>query len=166
VSVRCARFATGQFSWRPGAGVSPGYRPNRGASVDHVDEAEETSCKRCRRRLKVAAAGLCAVCAAIVATPAVSIAAPLPSAPPSLVKRVAWSPGDSEPFHPAEPDPTFDGPEYSVMGTMPTFHLVVDPYQWRPSRRLYNGPRDPKYIGVVDSERLIRSIRPRPANPA
>lgn len=148
-------------------GVSPGCRPNRGASVDHVDEAEETPCKRCRRRLKVAAAGLCAVCAAIVATPAVSIGAPLPSAPPSLVKWVAWSPGDSEPFHPAEPDPTLDGPEYSIMGTMPTFYRAIDTYHhWRPSRRLYNGPRDPKYIRVVNSERLLRSIRPRPVDPA
>jgi len=64
-----------------GVSVSPGCRPNRGASVDHVDEAEKTSCKRCRRRLKVAAAGLCTACAAIVATPAVSMAATLPVSP-------------------------------------------------------------------------------------
>jgi len=76
----------------------------------------------------------------------VSIAAPPPVAATFQVVYRPWSPGDSEPFHPAEPDPTFDGPVAAYVGTIPTSHLVIDPYQWRPSRRLYNGPRDPKYL--------------------
>lgn len=129
----------GQFPRRPRARRAGTTAADCAASLYGVDEAEETFCKRCRRRLKVAVAGLCTACAVAVATPAVSIASPPLFVPISQVYR-PWSPGDSEPFHPAEPDPTFDGPEYSVMGTMPTFHLVIDPYHhWRPSRRHYNG---------------------------
>lgn len=92
----------------------------------------------------MAAAGLCAACAVIVATPAVSIAAPPPYAPTFQFVYRPWSPADSEPFHPAEPDPTLDGPEFPVMGTVPTMHLVIDPYgRWKPSRKHYNGGAAP-----------------------
>jgi hypothetical protein len=105
-----------------------------------VADTDETFCKKCFRWGKKALTGLCTACAVAVATPAVSIASPSPIAPTTHVVYRPWSPGDSEPFHPAEPGPTLDGPAFPVMGTIPTMHLVIEPYgHWRPSRQHYNG---------------------------
>lgn len=129
-----------QFPLRTAARCVAGLPCGDGTRVDHVDEGNETRCKRCRR-LKVAVAGLCATCAVIVATPAIAVAAPLPSALPSQVKWVAWSPGDSEPFHPAEPDPIMDGPAMTYVGTVPTTHRMFDPpYSGRKGSRYNGGP--------------------------
>jgi hypothetical protein len=96
--------------------------------------------------VKPAVSGVCACGAIITATPAIAITsaqAPISVHYPSYQ---GWSQGDSDPFEAAEPDPTFDGPAAAYAGTIPTSHIAVGSYRWQPSRRFYDGPRDPKYL--------------------
>jgi hypothetical protein len=99
-----------------------------------------TFCKRCEHWVKMTVSGLCACGAIITATPAVAATMTPAAMSAQHLSYQAWSPGDSEPFHPAEADPTLDGESFMIMSTIPTSQLVIDPYgQWKPSRRQYNG---------------------------
>jgi hypothetical protein len=76
-----------------------------------------TRCQKCRRRVKLTVAGLCA-CGAVIA------AAPSAGAAPTFVPAhhlgyASWYPSDSEPFHPAEPEQTLDGLATGYLGTLP-----------------------------------------------
>jgi hypothetical protein len=97
-------------------------------------------CKSCKHWVKAATFGVCTCGAIITATPAIAITpaqVPIAAHYPSYQP---WYSGDSKPFEPAEPDPTFDGLAVTYMGTVPTSHLVIDPYDhWSPSRRHYSG---------------------------
>jgi len=68
--------------------------------------------------VKVTAAGLCACGAILTAAPSAG-AAPTTVVPAHHLGYVPWYPSDSEPFHPAEPDPTLDGSAAGYMGTVP-----------------------------------------------
>lgn len=73
---------------------------------------------------------------------------------------VPWSPGDSEPFHPAEPDPTLDGPAALYAGTVPTS-------AWINTSSIYpltsggaieidhlTGPVNPKYLRAPHADEV------------
>jgi hypothetical protein len=68
--------------------------------------------------VKVTAAGLCA-CGAVLSAAQSAGAAPTTVVPAHHLGYVPWYPNDSEPFHPAEPNPTLDGPAVSYAGTIP-----------------------------------------------
>jgi hypothetical protein len=68
--------------------------------------------------VKVTAAGLCTCGAILSAAPSAS-AAPTTVVPAHHLGYAPWYPSDSEPFHPAEPDLTPDGPAVQYAGTIP-----------------------------------------------
>jgi hypothetical protein len=70
------------------------------------------------------ASGVCACGAIITATPAIAITPAPVVIPAQYPGYQAWSPGNSKPFDPAEPDPTFDGPAALYSATASTTHFV------------------------------------------
>lgn len=92
--------------------------PHRGQLAVSVRLDDVTFCQKCLHRVKVTAAGLCTCGAVLSAAPSAG-AAPTTVVPAHHLGYVPWYPSDSEPFHPAEPDPTLDGSAVQYAGTIP-----------------------------------------------
>jgi len=101
--------------------------------------------------VKVTAAGLCA-CGAILSAAPVAGAADASAVPAHLLAWSPWSPGDPGPFHPAEPDPTLDGPAAMYAGTIPTSARInaksIYPLSGGGAIEIdhLTGPVNPKYL--------------------
>jgi hypothetical protein len=119
---------------RPLDGVSSGAR-----SVMSLRLYDVTFCQKCLHWVKVTAVGLCTCGAVLSAAPSAG-AAPSTSGPAHHLWYVPDTGGDSEPFHPAEPDQTFDGPAAIYSATVATSRPVrLLRYGSGSGSRRYNG---------------------------
>ena len=90
--------------------------------------------------MEVTVAGLCTCGAIIAASPAVGVVDAAPRMPGHHLWYAPKAAGDSEPFHPAEPEQTFDGPAAIYSATVATSRPASLPrYGGGAGSRRYNG---------------------------